>query len=71
MYPNPSLDLVTVTIGQDLLNESFILTDQLGKILMQGVLTDQSTTFDISEYKQGLYFIQIAENKEPLKIIKN
>ncbi len=38
---------------------------------MQGVLTDQSTTFDISEYKQGLYFIQIAENKEPLKIIKN
>ena len=71
MYPNPSLDLVTVTIGQGLLNESFILTDQLGKILMQGVLTDQSTTFDISEYKQGLYFIQIAENKEPLKIIKN
>ena len=71
VFPNPSSDLITVTINQELINDQYILTDQLGKIVEKGILTDLSNTLDIASYKQGLYFIQIGENKEPLKIVKN
>ena len=71
LSPNPSSDHIKLIINQELLNVQYVLTNQLGKVVDRGMLTDLSTILDMTKHKQGLYFIQIGENKAPLKIIKN
>jgi PKD repeat protein len=69
LFPNPSKDVVTLVVEQDLLNSTYVILDQLGKIVGKGNITALSTILDISGYNKGLYFIQIGENKEPLKVV--
>jgi hypothetical protein len=62
VYPNPSNGMVTVSISQKTENAAIIVTDVLGKTLMEERLADSaslSKTIDLKAYGRGIYFIAV------------
>ena len=72
MYPNPvNSDIVTIEITADLVNAQYSLSDQTGKLLLTGQLTQQSNSINIEQLTAGLYTISIRSNETNyFKLIK-
>jgi len=66
VYPNPVKNILTVK--SNIFNESYQIVSLEGTNVKNGVLSSQITTIDVSELKNGVYFITIAD--EVHKIIK-
>jgi len=72
LYPNPSLDVVTIKSSTPLFDADYFITDQTGRTIKTGQLNDEETTIDISQMSRGLYFFRIDQNyKSAIKLIKN
>jgi hypothetical protein len=69
IYPNPTTDIVTVSVSKDLLNKIAIVTDLYGKTLQTIRITNLSFTVHIEEYPAGTYLIKLDKEKT-VKIIK-
>lgn len=74
VYPNPTNGLVTLEMGENNLNNaSFQLIDMLGKQLKSQQIVQSKMNIDISDLKQGIYFLNVTNNngRQVLKLIKN
>jgi hypothetical protein len=65
-YPNPSSNFINIDISVTsyITNASLVITDPVGNEV-KSILIDpklQSITFDISEFKSGLYFCHLLTN---------
>jgi uncharacterized repeat protein (TIGR01451 family) len=70
VYPNPVNGQLTIEAGKTS-NERYVVYDQIGKKILFGKLSFPMTTIDASSMNQGIYFIQIGENKsDTFKIVK-
>jgi uncharacterized repeat protein (TIGR01451 family) len=70
VYPNPVNGQLSIEAGK-MTNERYVLYDQMGKKILSGKLSFPMTTIDASSMNQGVYFIQIGENKSnTFKIVK-
>lgn len=67
-YPNPATSELKISglIG----NDQLIIRDALGKLIHQLNISSQST-IDLSNLQNGLYFIELLQNKTTTKIILN
>lgn len=73
LYPNPINDKLTIKITDKLIGVQAKIYSLLGQELHSSFLNEQQNTFDLSNYKKGIYFVTI-ENKTgatTYKIIKN
>lgn len=72
IYPNPASDLITIkTSNFSALGSSYTINDQLGRQVLNGKLTDNTTNIDINNLPKGFYLIQISKsNKQTFKFIK-
>ena len=69
IYPNPAKELITVTVGNNLLNKNAMLTDMYGKVLQIIKISSLSFTLNLSGYPAGFYVMKI-DNEKQIKIIK-
>jgi hypothetical protein len=69
LYPNPAKELVTVIVGNDLLNKNAVLTDMYGKALQRMKISSLSFIINIKAYPNGVYLIKI-DNDNQIKIVK-
>jgi hypothetical protein len=69
IYPNPAKELVTVTVGNDLLNKNAVLTDMNGKVLQRIKISSLSFAINMGAYASGVYLIKIDNNNQ-IKIVK-
>ena len=70
VYPNPVNGQLTIESGK-MTSEHYQVFDQMGKKILSGKLSFPMTTIDASSMNQGVYFIQIGENKSnTFKIVK-
>ncbi len=71
VYPNPANDVFTITANKFLPGSTYFITDQLGRIVLSGKLTNETTKVDISQLATGVYLLQLGEQKkQSLKVIK-
>lgn len=71
VYPNPASDIVTIDNTAGLINYNYYITDNIGKVVMAGVIKDQKTNLDIQVLESGLYFITLdGAGKKSFKLIK-
>ena len=73
VFPNPVKDYFSLIIeNQSLMGSKLELYDQYGRLLKQFDITDYKTVIDISFLSQGMYFLQINDDKQVnfIKIIK-
>lgn len=69
VYPNPTMDDLTIT-STDALYDEYIIFDPQGRKVLSGTLTGTTTQLDLSRLARGNYMLQIGENKTPIKLIK-
>jgi hypothetical protein len=61
VFPNPASEILNVYVPDFLgdYNTTINLTDELGRIIDQIDVTNQITSFIISDYRKGLYFVNV------------
>jgi hypothetical protein len=69
VYPNPTMDDLTIT-STDALYDEYIIFDPQGRKVLSGSLEGKTTQLDLSRLARGNYLLQIGENKTPIKLIK-
>uniref|UniRef100_UPI00404923E3 T9SS type A sorting domain-containing protein n=1 Tax=Fluviicola sp. TaxID=1917219 RepID=UPI00404923E3 len=75
IYPNPSDGLFTIKLSNDLgINDlSFEIIDPIGKVIKTIQIDDAqtNTSFDLSEFTDGVYFIRLTEGNWLKQLILN
>jgi hypothetical protein len=59
IYPNPVNDQLTIISQQNLLGQNYQLIDAFGRVVMQGVINNSSTTLNTQALSAGVYFLVI------------
>jgi hypothetical protein len=67
IYPNPAHN--EVYIESAITKGDYVITDQLGKIVLNGSLTGNKTTIPVASLASGLYFLKINDTP-PVKLVK-
>jgi hypothetical protein len=71
IYPNPASDNITIKANISIFGSTYSFTDQTGKLILTGKLTDETTVLDISRLANGIYFLQLGEKSQhSFKVIK-
>ena len=68
VYPNPTSGNVQIESSWALSNTPYIVTDQMGKIILQGSLNSTNTRIDMSGFSSGLYMLRVGS--EVVKVVK-
>jgi photosystem II stability/assembly factor-like uncharacterized protein len=69
IYPNPINGELTIELKNSI--EHYSIHNELGQVIMSGKLNFPISKIDVSNINQGIYFIQIGENKSnTFKIVK-
>lgn len=67
VYPNPAHN--EVYIESAITDGAYVITDQLGKVVLNGNINSTKTAISLRELSAGLYFLNINE-AQPIKLIK-
>lgn len=59
VFPNPTTSFLTITMDEALKNASYTLTDAQGKLVGQGVLSEQENTIDLQSLAMSNYYLNI------------
>jgi hypothetical protein len=72
IYPNPAHDAITLKFGRNTIRDvSFTLTDNTGRKVLTGKISEETTSVDISRLPNGIYFLRLgAETLHSYKVIK-
>ena len=73
IYPNPANDKINIQVDNNLKNTKLKISSVLGQELKLFSINQQLSTIDISEFSNGIYLIEIQNDKgsEVFKVIKN
>lgn len=63
VYPNPTLNTITINTGNIKGVKNITLYDMVGKYILSDVITESGTTIDLSPFSKGIYVLNIS-NKE-------
>jgi hypothetical protein len=67
LFPNPSNSFVNISIPNEMVKKTtFILFDNLGKIIQIGDFNLFENKLDVSELSKGVYFIDMNYNQQKL-----
>ncbi len=69
LFPNPTTDLLSVEVSEDLMQLAYKIMDVSGKELVTGKLNHTLNTIDVEDLASGTYFFEI-ENGYKTKFIK-
>ena len=75
-YPNPTVDLLTLSINNAIVNNQIVkVYDLNGKVILQKELIQNETQIDFSQFNAGVYLFNVFDKNHTLikafKIIKN
>jgi exosome complex RNA-binding protein Csl4 len=58
--PNPSSDVIHVLVGTNSAGNTVEVYNQLGAVVAQGVVEQNTATIDIRELPSGVYYVKVA-----------
>jgi surface protein len=67
LYPNTVLSVLN--IDNNLANQTYTITDALGKIVLKGKLSEGDTTLNVEQLSKGIYYLKVSD-KNASKFIK-
>ena len=71
LFPNPAQTQITITNSSEQIGLKYVLYDITGKNIFQGELTQNTNFINVSDLKQGIYFVEVLTNKPTtLKFVK-
>lgn len=71
LFPNPADKQITITNTSDQIGLNYFLYDIMGRIVIQGKLSQNENIVNISDLKAGIYFVKIMTTKpKTIKFVK-
>lgn len=70
VYPNPATDLITISSNGLLSDESYFVTDALGRIVLTGALASSQSIISIESLSKGFYLLNFLKSSSSIKIVK-
>ena len=64
LFPNPASEFITIFTDKLDADTYYSLIDETGRALNYTLMTNNTTNFSTSKLKNGLYFIQLMQNKQ-------
>ncbi len=64
VYPNPASNLLTISIGNDMVNSQYELVNITGKVVQRGLFNKQINQVDVSTFNSGMYFVKIISGEK-------
>jgi hypothetical protein len=72
VYPVPASNLITIITSNDFINKKYVLTNDLGQVVLSSTLTTHNHSINISTLTAGNYILKLGANsKQTLRLIKN
>lgn len=69
-FPTITNDEVFIKSSNDFVGSQYLLTDEIGKTISQGVISNETTSIHLESFEEGIYFIRINKNAQVFKVIK-
>lgn len=69
LYPNPATNKITIQVPSGLIGLNYTICDQIGKIVVEGKITNEKTTIKTSEISAGVYFLKISNLTTVKKLV--
>jgi plastocyanin len=72
IFPNPAIDFITVKVSNNLIGNQYFLTDQNGSQMLTGKIDSETTSINISQFRNGIYLFQVTgQKRRSFKVVKN
>jgi hypothetical protein len=63
--------VLIINAEKGLIGENYFLEDNLGKTILRGKITAETTGIDVNQLTEGIYFLKVGKNLQQVtKIIK-
>jgi hypothetical protein len=69
--PNPTSGMLTIKFDKTALNDHYFISDQYGKVLLEGEIEQYEQVIDISSFTNGIYFLSMEGFEEVQRVVKN
>jgi uncharacterized delta-60 repeat protein len=72
IYPNPTSKELTVQLNEELIGKEYFLTDNTGRIILNGKFNNLKETINLEQVASGVYYMKIDSNVNLMhKVVKN
>lgn len=72
IYPNPTMDKLTIENIDFNLDSDYVIVDQIGRVIMKGKLDGNTSIINVNSLPKGVYVLSIkGEVKRAFKFVKN
>jgi uncharacterized protein (TIGR02145 family) len=72
LYPNPTNDFFNLKSNKNLIGSKYEILDNLGRIVLTGVLLNENQIVDMTELSRGIYNLQVmGASSKTLNFVKN
>jgi hypothetical protein len=61
VVPNPATDIFTLSVNQELVGTSYMVTDMMGREIISGNINAQSTLVSVSGMSAGIYLVTVTD----------
>ena len=71
VYPNPAQECITIESTLSLAGQNYCIYDCIGKLVVKGVLDNQTNTVSLQSLNNGIYTLEIGtKNRQVIKLVK-
>ena len=70
VYPNPSKDIVNITVTGEESIQAVKVISPIGSQMYSSTLENQEHSFDVSTWEKGMYFIVLSNNEGEVVTVK-
>jgi hypothetical protein len=70
VFPNPANDYLVLTTDEACVGSRIEIVDMYGKVLLMEPLKSTSMQLDISNFADGLYFLQLKQGNKTVDVLK-
>jgi trimeric autotransporter adhesin len=60
VYPNPANDKVMIKVTKEMLGSNYIVADCFGRLMLQGLVSSETTSLNLSSLAPGTYIVKIS-----------
>jgi len=62
IYPNPVTNILNINVENNMVNQTYTISDVAGKLITEGVLNNNCSSINVEQLSKGIYYLKIAGN---------
>jgi len=68
IYPNPTINSIAIQVGSKVIGSSYKIFDDLGRVILSGIINNETTTIDTNPLHSGMFILQIGTKRQAIQI---